>query len=130
MFTAITAFFSGWRMYAALGVLAVICGLGGVVYVQSLRLDAAAQRNKALEVEKSELSDALQQSQDSLSRMRERQEVTDQLVKQLADAKAKAEKARKEVDAAYAKLKSELDAKDQACLDLPVPDGLAARLRD
>lgn len=131
MFSAILKLFglSSGGFYAIAGVLVVICGLGGVVYVQSLRLDASRERVKSLEKDAAELKDALQQSEDDKARLLEKQHLLDAALaerqKRLIELEVTKRKIAEELDA----LKQTLPKEDQDCLNRPLPDALFERLR-
>lgn len=124
------AWFTGIKAYALVGVLALILSLGGVVYVQSLRLDAAGERIKRVETEKAELRDALAQSEQNNARLRELQAKLDVAVKEREKRAADLRKALGELDAQYEALEKSVAQEDRDCLSRRLPDSFAERLRD
>ena len=124
------AFLAGWRMYVALGLLAVLLGLGGMVYVQSLRLDVAKSEARALQKDKDDLLNDLAQSQKDKAAAEERAKRADAAVVERDKRLTALLEAERNLRGEYNRIKGLLAQADQDCMDRLLPDAIAARLRD
>lgn len=93
------------------------------------RGNAAISRAESAETRAAELTESLRQSEEDKARLRALSDRLDAAVKERDARYAALQKAKKDLDGIYAKLRNEVAQADQACLDRDLPDSFRERLQ-
>jgi uncharacterized protein HemX len=120
----------GVNLYVVAAIAVLVLGLTGASYALYERGNAATARAEQVEAQLATAQSALAESEKDAAAARAETKRTDAALvekdKRLTEMLAK----ERNVRAEYNRLKGLLDQKDKDCLDRPLPDGLASRLRE
>lgn len=116
------------NLYVVSAIVVAMLSLAG--YGLYERGNAANARAEQAETRAAELTQSLQESEADKARMRADAKRTDAALVEKDNRLTVLLAKERNLRAEYEKLKGLLDQKDQDCLDRPLPDPLAARLRD
>ena len=123
-------FLSGAKLYALIGIVAVICGLSlAVAYYRNSAERAEAEATLARDQRDHAIA-AVKEAQETIERIERAKNELDKAIVE-RDKRAKAlEAAKRKVANELAELKKSLPAEDVACLDRDLPPALLERLRE
>ena len=123
------AFLSGWRVYALVGLVVVVSGLGlAVAYYKNSAARAEAEATLARD-QRDRAIEAVKAAQETIDRIKAAKEALDVAIVE-RDRRAKVlEAAKQRIAKELDELKKTLPAEDQDCLDRELPPALLERLR-
>src|SRR5947208_2720294 len=121
---------TGVKLYAAIGILVLIAGLGLTCYGLYYKAKAAEARSHELEGQRDRAIAAVKAGEEANAKLRALSEALNAAIVE-RDKRAKAlEDAKRRIGKELDEIKKTLDEADKACLDRSVPPAIDLRLRD